>query len=107
MVNEHVHRNGNGGLQTDQWGRVEICRSDVCFRWATSNARLVNTVGAGAVGALIGALIGASSGKTGLGAIAGASIGAGFAHLSQSDAWPGPFFEGLPLLPPHPRLLND
>lgn len=100
----HVHRTWDGEYERDEWGQLRFCHDETCIEWASSNQRVINTVGAAIFGGLVGALIGSLVRQPGAGALAGAALGALTVQGVHEGSWDGPTHEGVPALPPRPTV---
>ena len=98
---QHLHADRIGDHSSTD-GSLQVCYDEACMKWATSNARAVNTLGGAVIGALFGAAVGYLAKRPAAGALVGAAIGAGIARIPSEQEWTGPTVNGIPLLPPRP-----
>ena len=94
MNENHLHRDGKGGIEKDRYGEIRVCYDRACLTWA-SRSGAVDLVGGAAVGALVGGIIGSLAGRPGAGAAIGGLIGAGMVKANQNGYLT---YGGLPLL---------
>lgn len=107
---EHYHLTANGDFERDYAGQIRVCYDGLCLTWASENARAINTVGGGAVGALLGAVIGGLVGGgrgAAVGAVAGAAIGGGAGYATTPPPSVLRASDGRPILGVHHPMLGS
>lgn len=104
-ITKHVHRTWDGEYDRDEWGRLSYCFDGACIEWASSNQRLVDTIGAAILGGLFGALAGSLARRPVAGAVVGAALGALAAQGTTDKTLDGPIHDGVLVLPPRPSPL--
>jgi hypothetical protein len=102
----HGHLNGRGELETNEAGYIRLCYDGVCVEWHTRNAKALNSVGGGLIGAFGGAIIGGLvNGRRGAeaGAVVGAALGGGLGYASSKAPAIAGYIGSVPILPPDHR----